>query len=394
MKKTIKDVKWEGKTAVMRCDFNVPLKDGEITDDTRIRAALPSINYLIEQGARIVIMSHLGRPKGKPNPEMSLAPVAARLSEYLGKEVKFVSSPVVVDENVKKAAAELKPGDVMLIENVRFRAEEEKNDHDFAGELSELGDIFVQEAFGTSHRAHASTTGIADFIPAVSGFLIEKELKFLGSAVDDPVRPFAAIMGGAKVKDKIPVITNLLDKVDILIIGGGMAYTFFKAQGHSIGKSLLDEEGLDLAGDILKLAKEKGVEFLLPVDVVCADEFANDSPHDVYDIDSIPDDRMGLDIGPKTIALYKEALSKAKTIVWNGPMGVFEMENFAVGTKAIAECLAESDATTVIGGGDSAAAVAQFGLEDKMTHISTGGGASLEFLEGRELPGIAIIEDK
>ncbi len=394
MKKTIKDVNWEGKTAVMRCDFNVPLKDGEITDDTRIRAALPSINYLIENGARIVIMSHLGRPKGKPNPEMSLAPVAARLSEYLGKEVKFVSSPVVVDENVKKAAAELKPGDVMLIENVRYRAEEEKNDHDFAGELSELGDIFVQEAFGTSHRAHASTTGIADFIPAVSGFLIEKELKFLGSAVDDPVRPFAAIMGGAKVKDKIPVITNLLDKVDILIIGGGMAYTFFKAQGYSIGKSLLDEEGLDLAGDILKLAKEKGVEFLLPVDVVCADEFANDSPHDVYDIDSIPDDRMGLDIGPKTIALYKEALSKAKTIVWNGPMGVFEMENFAVGTKAIAECLAESDATTVIGGGDSAAAVAQFGLEDKMTHISTGGGASLEFLEGRELPGIAIIEDK
>jgi len=339
-------------------------------------------------------MSHLGRPKGKPNPEMSLAPVAKRLSEYLGKEVKFVPSDIVVDENVKKAASELKPGDVMLIENVRFRAEEEKNDPDFAGELSELGDIFVQEAFGTSHRAHASTTGIANYIPAVSGFLIEKELKFLGSAVDNPVRPFAAIMGGAKVKDKIPVITNLLDKVDILIIGGGMAYTFFKSQGYSIGKSLLDEEGLGLAGDILKLAKEKGVEFLLPVDVVCADEFSNDSPYDVYDIDSIPDDRMGLDIGPKTIALYKEALSRAKTIVWNGPMGVFEMENFAVGTKAIAECLAESDATTVIGGGDSAAAVAQFGLEDKMTHISTGGGASLEFLEGRELPGIAIIEDK
>ena len=339
-------------------------------------------------------MSHLGRPKGKPNPEMSLAPVAVRLSELLGKEVKFVPSDVVVDDKVKKAASELTPGEVMLIENVRFRPEEEKNDHDFAGELSELGDIFVQEAFGTSHRAHASTTGIADFIPAVSGFLIEKELKFLGSAVDDPERPFAAIMGGAKVKDKIPVITNLLDKVDILIIGGGMAYTFFKAQGYSIGKSLLDEEGLELAADILKLAKEKGVEFLLPVDVVCADEFANDSPHDVYDIDSIPDDRMGLDIGPKTIALYKDALSKAKTIVWNGPMGVFEMENFAVGTKAIAECLAESDATTVIGGGDSAAAVTQCGLEDKMTHISTGGGASLEFLEGRELPGIAIIEDK
>ena len=394
MKKTIRDVNWEGKAAVMRCDFNVPLKDGAITDDTRIRAALPTIKYMIEHGARTVLMSHLGRPKGKPNPEMSLAPVAARLSEYLGKEVKFVPSDVVVDDNVKKAASELAPGDVMLIENVRFRAEEEKNDHDFAGELSELGDIFVQDAFGTAHRAHASTVGIADFIPAVSGFLIEKELKFLGNAVDNPERPFAAIMGGAKVKDKIPVSTNLLDKVDILIIGGGMAYTFFKAQGYSIGKSLLDEEGLGLAGDILKLAAEKGVEFLLPVDVVCADEFANDSPHDVYDIDAIPDDRMGLDIGPKTIALYKEALSKAKTIVWNGPMGVFEMENFAVGTKAIAECLAESDAITVIGGGDSAAAVTQFGLEDKMTHISTGGGASLEFLEGIELPGIAIIEDK
>lgn len=393
MKKTIRDVKWEGKTAVMRCDFNVPLKDGEITDDTRIKAALPSINYLIDNGARIVLMSHLGRPKGKPNAEFTLAPVAARLSECLGKEVKFVPSDAVVDADVKKAASELSAGDVMLIENVRFRAEEEKNDPDFAGELSELGDVFVQEAFGTSHRAHASTTGIASFIPAVSGFLIEKELKFLGSAVDDPERPFAAIMGGAKVKDKIPVITNLLDKVDILIIGGGMAYTFFKAQGYSIGKSLLDEEGLQLASDILKLADEKGVKFMLPVDVVAADEFSNDSPHAVYDIDAIPDDKMGMDIGPKTIALYTEALSTAKTIVWNGPMGVFEMENFAVGTKAIAECLAGLDATTVIGGGDSAAAVTQFGLADKMTHISTGGGASLEFLEGRELPGIAVIED-
>ncbi len=394
MKKTIRDVKWEGKTAVMRCDFNVPLKDGAITDDTRIRAALPSINYLIENGARIVLMSHLGRPKGKPNAEFSLAPVAARLSEYLGKEVLFVPSDDVVDETVRKAASELKAGDVMLIENVRYRAEEEKNDPDFAGDLSELGDVFVQEAFGTSHRAHASTTGIASFIPAVSGFLIEKELKFLGSAVDDPVRPFAAIMGGAKVKDKIPVITNLLDKVDILIVGGGMAYTFFKAQGYSIGKSLLDEEGLSLAADILKLAEEKGVKFMLPVDVVAADEFSNDSPYDVYDVDSIPEDRMGMDIGPKTIALFGEALASAKTIVWNGPMGVFEMENFAVGTKAIAECLAGLDATTVIGGGDSAAAVTQFGLDDKMTHISTGGGASLEFLEGRELPGIAVIEDK
>ena len=393
MKKTIRDINWPGKTAVMRCDFNVPLKDGAITDDTRIKASLPSIQYLIDNGARIVLMSHLGRPKGKANPEFSLAPVAVRLSEYLGKEVKFVPSDVVVDSNVKKAASELADGEVMLIENVRFRAEEEKNDPKFAAELSELGDVFVQDAFGTSHRAHASTTGIAAYIPAVSGFLIEKELKFLGSAVDDPVRPFAAIMGGAKVKDKIPVITNLLDKVDMLIIGGGMAYTFFKAQGYSIGKSLLDEEGLSLAADILKLAEEKGVKFMLPVDVVAADEFSNDSPHDVYDVDKIPEDKMGMDIGPKTIALYTEALAQAKTIVWNGPMGVFEMENFAVGTKAIAECLASLDATTVIGGGDSAAAVTQFGLEDKMTHISTGGGASLEFLEGLELPGIAVIED-
>jgi phosphoglycerate kinase len=394
MKKTVKDVDWTGKRAVMRCDFNVPLDGKRITDDTRIQAALPTIKYLIENGASIVLMSHLGRPKGEPKPEYSLAPVAERLSECLGQEVKFVTSDVVVDDSVREAAAALKPGEVMLIENVRYRKEETKNDPAFAKDLSELGDIFVQDAFGTSHRAHASTTGIADYIPAVSGFLIEKELKFLGAAVDDPARPFAAIMGGAKVKDKIPVITNLLDKVDILIIGGGMAYTFFKAQGYSIGKSLLDEEGLELAADILKLADEKGVKFMLPVDVVAADEFANDSPHDTYPVDAIPEDRMGLDIGEETIKLYTDTLKTAKTIVWNGPMGVFEMPTFAKGTKAIAECLAEIDATTVIGGGDSAAAVAQFGLADKMTHISTGGGASLEFLEGKVLPGIAIIEDK
>ena len=394
MKKTIRDVNWEGRTAVMRCDFNVPLDGDVITDDTRIQAALPSIKYLIENGAAIVLMSHLGRPKGEPKPEFSLAPVAKRLNELLGKEVKFVPSDVVVDDNVRKAAAGLKAGDVMLIENVRYRAEETKNDAAFAKDLASLGDIFVQDAFGTAHRAHSSTTGIADYIPAVSGFLIEKELKFLGEAVNDPKRPFAAVMGGAKVKDKIPVITNLLDKVDILIVGGGMAYTFFKSQGYSIGKSLLDEEGLDLAGDILKLAAEKGVKFMLPVDVVCADEFANDSPHDTYDVDEIPDDRMGLDIGEETIKLFTDALKASKTVVWNGPMGVFEMENFAVGTKAIAECLAEINATTVIGGGDSAAAVTQFGLADKMTHISTGGGASLEFLEGRELPGIACLDDK
>lgn len=394
MKKTIKDIDWAGKQAVMRCDFNVPLDGDTITDDIRIRAALPSIEYLLENGASVVLMSHLGRPKGEPKPEFSLAPVAKRLAELTGKEVKFVPSDVVVDDNVKAAAKELKAGEMLLIENVRYKAGETKNDPEFAKELSELGDIFVQDAFGSAHRAHSSTAGIADYIPAVSGFLIEKELKFLGEAVNNPQRPFAAIMGGAKVKDKIPVITNLLDKVDILIIGGGMAYTFFKSQGYSIGKSLLDEEGLELAGEILKKAAEKGVNFMLPVDVVAADEFSNDSPYGVYDVDEIPDDRMGLDIGPETIKLYTDTLKTVKTVVWNGPMGVFEMDNFAVGTKAIADCLAEIDATTVIGGGDSAAAVAKFGVADKMTHISTGGGASLEFLEGKELPGIAVIDDK
>lgn len=394
MKKTIKDIDWAGKRAVMRCDFNVPLDGDVITDDIRIRAALPSIEYLLDNGAAVVLMSHLGRPKGEPKPEFSLAPVAKRITELTGREVKFVPSDVVVDDNVKAAAKELKSGEMMLIENVRYRAGETKNDPEFARELSELGEIFVQDAFGTAHRAHSSTTGIADYIPAVSGFLIEKELKFLGDAVNNPERPFAAIMGGAKVKDKIPVITNLLDKVDILIVGGGMAYTFFKSQGYSIGKSLLDEEGLELAGEILEKASEKGVKFMLPVDVVAADEFANDSPRAVFDVDEIPDDKMGMDIGPETIELYTETLKTAKTVVWNGPMGVFEMDNFAVGTKAIAECLAEIDATTIIGGGDSAAAVAKFGLADKMTHISTGGGASLEFLEGIELPGIAVIEEK
>lgn len=394
MKKTVKDVNWAGKTAVMRNDFNVPMKDGVITDDTRIVAALPTIKYLIENGAKTVLMSHLGRPKGEAKPEFSLAPVAKKLSDYLGQEVKFVASDVVVDDAVKAAAQNLSVGEVMLIENVRYRKEEEKNDPDFSKALSELGDVFVQDAFGTAHRAHASTTGIADYIPAVSGFLIEKELKFLGVAVEEPQRPFAAIMGGAKVKDKIPVITNLLDKVDILVIGGGMLFTFLKAQGYSIGKSLLDEEGLDLAKNILKLAEEKGVKLMLPVDVVAADEFSNDSAFDTYDIDAIPDNRMGMDIGPKTIKEYTDVLKTAKTIVWNGPMGVFEMSNFETGTKAVAECLADSDAVTVIGGGDSAAACNQFGLADKMTHISTGGGASLEFLEGRVLPGIAIIEEK
>lgn len=394
MKKTVRDVNWTGKTAVVRCDFNVPMQNGAISDETRIVAALPTIQYLHENGAKVVLMSHMGRPKGEPKPEFSLAPVADRLSEHLGYAVHFLASDVVVDENVKNAVKDLKAGEIALLQNVRYRNEETKNDPEFAKELAELGDVFVQEAFGTAHRAHASTTGIASYIPAVSGFLIEKELKFLGQAVNDPKRPFAAIMGGAKVGDKIPVITNLLSKVDILIIGGGMVYTFLKAQGYSIGTSLLDEEGLKLVPEILKKAEENHVKLLLPIDTVAADRFAEDAEHDVYDADKIPEDRMGLDIGPKTIELFTETLKTAKTIVWNGPMGVFEMPAFAVGTKAIAECLAESDAETIIGGGDSAAAVQQFGYGDKMTHISTGGGASLEFLEGKELPGIAILDEK
>ncbi|MBQ0018056.1 MAG: phosphoglycerate kinase [Clostridiales bacterium] len=392
MKKTVKDIDWAGKTAVIRCDLNAPMEDGEITDDTRIKAPVPTLRYLADHGAKVVILSHLGRP-GKPDPEFSLAPVAVRLSEYLGQEVKFVPSDAVVDEKVKAEAAALKPGEFMLLENVRYRPEEEDNDPEFARQLSELGDVFVQEAFGTAHRAHASMTGITEYIPAVSGLLIKKEIEFLGEAVDNPERPFAAIMGGAKVADKIPVITSLLNKVDMLLIGGGMSYTFIKAEGYSIGKSLLDEEGVELAAHIIKTAKEKGVELLLPLDAVAADEFSEDTAYDVYDIDSIPDNRMGLDIGPKTIKLYTEELKKAKTVVWNGPMGVFEMENFQAGTRAIAECLAELDATTIIGGGDSAAAVDEFGLADKMTHISTGGGASLKFLEGRVLPAIDVIEE-
>lgn len=394
MKKTIKDIDVKGKKVIARCDFNVPMKDGKITDDTRIKAALPTIEYLIENGASLILMSHLGRPKGTANMEFTLKPVAERLSEYLKKDVVFISSPTVVDDDVRKAAAELKAGDVMLLENVRFRKEETENGAEFAKELASLADIFVQEAFGTAHRAHASTAGIADYLPAVSGFLIEKEVKFLGSAVEDPKRPFVAIMGGAKVVDKIPVIENLLKSVDTLIIGGGMTFTFYKAMGYEIGKSLLDEENIGLAGDLLKKAKGAGVEMLLPVDVVCGKEFANDTETLVCDCDKMPADMMGMDIGPKTAELYKKALSEAATIVWNGPMGVFEMPTFAAGTKAVAEDLAESKGITIIGGGDSAAAVEQFGLADKMTHISTGGGASLEFLEGKVLPGIAVIEDK
>ncbi|WP_304128930.1 phosphoglycerate kinase [Mogibacterium diversum] len=394
MKKTIRDIDWSDKTAVVRCDFNVPLVNGKISDDTRIVAALPTINYLRDHGAKVVILSHLGRPKGEPNDDFSLYPVAERLSEKLGSHVNFIKSDVVVDDKVSEAVKNLAPSEVALLENVRYRSEETKNDPTFARELASLGDVFVQEAFGTAHRAHASTTGIADYIPAVSGFLIEKELKFLGAAIEKPERPLAAIMGGAKVKDKIPVIINLLDKIDYLVIGGGMVYTFLKAEGYSIGKSIFDEEGFELIGKIKAEAATKGVKLILPVDIVAAKEFSNESEHGVYSVSEIPDDMMGMDIGPKSEQLYCSELEKCKTVVWNGPMGVFEMPTFASGTRAIAECLASIDATTIIGGGDSAAAVTSFGLADKMTHISTGGGASLEFLEGKELPGIACLNEK
>ncbi len=394
MKKTVKDIEVQGKRVIVRCDFNVPMKDGVITDDIRIVSALPTVKYLMEQGAKVILMSHMGRPDGEPNMKYTLKPVADRLSQLLGQEVLFVSSPVVVDDSVRAAAESLQDGQVMLLENVRFRKEETKNGADFAKELASLAEIFVNDAFGTAHRAHASTAGIADYLPAVSGFLIEKEVEFLGNAVENPKRPFLAIMGGAKVGDKIPVIENLLKKVDTLIIGGGMSYTFFKAEGLEIGTSILDEDSLNLAGELVKKAEAAGVKLLLPVDVICADAFANDAKTLVADKDKIPADMMGLDIGPKTVELYRQAIAEAETIVWNGPMGVFEMESFSGGTRAVAEALADSKAVTVIGGGDSAAAVEQFGLADKMTHISTGGGASLEFLEGKVLPGIAVIEEK
>lgn len=394
MKKTIKDIEVKGKRVLVRCDFNVPLREGKITDDIRIVSALPTINYLREHGARVILMSHLGRPDGEPKKEFSLAPVAERLTELLGEKVIFAASDLVVDEKVKKAAAGLKDGEVMLLENVRFRKEETKNGADFAKELASLGDIFVNDAFGTAHRAHASTAGIADYLPCVSGFLIEKEVKFLGDALENPARPFVAIMGGAKVGDKIPVIKNLLKKVDSLIIGGGMAYTFFKAQGYEIGTSILDADNIELAKELLAEAEKSGVKILLPVDAVCAKEFKNETEFGVFSKENMPADMMGMDIGPESVKLFTEAIKTAKTVVWNGPMGVFEMPNFEKGTRMIAEALAESDGVTIIGGGDSAAACEQFGLKDKMTHISTGGGASLEFLEGKILPGVAVIQDK
>ncbi|MDR2295819.1 MAG: phosphoglycerate kinase [Clostridiales Family XIII bacterium] len=395
MKKTIRDVDLAGRRVIVRCDFNVPIDaNGGISDETRIVGALPTIRYLIERGAKTILMSHMGRPDGAVDMRYTLKPVAESLSAHLGREVLFVSSPAVVDDAVRATAAGLAEGDVMLLENLRFRKEETKNDAAFARELAALADVWVNDAFGTAHRAHASTAGIAAFLPAVSGFLIEKEVEFLGDALEHPARPFVAVLGGAKVGDKIPVIENLLNKVDSLLIGGGMAYTFFKARGYEIGKSILDEAHVEAAAALERAAKEKGVALLLPVDVKAAVAFENDAEAGFCDADGIPADRMGLDIGPRTIAGFSEKLRGAGTVVWNGPMGVFEMPNFAEGTRAVAHALAESDAVSIIGGGDSAAAVERFGCAERMTHISTGGGASLEFLEGRVLPGIAVLQDK
>ena len=393
-KKTIRDIDVQNKKVLVRCDFNVPLdkETGKITDNRRIRAAIPTIEYLIDHNAKVILCSHLGRPKGEFNLKYSLKPVAEELSKLLGKEVKLAKD--VIGEDAEKLTSEIKEGEVVLLENVRFHKEEEENDPEFAKKLASFAEIYVNDAFGTAHRAHASTAGVADYLPAVSGFLIEKELEFLGNALDNPERPFVAILGGAKVSDKIGVIENLLDKVDTLIIGGGMAYTFYKAQGHSIGTSICEEDKIDLANDILNKAKEKNVEILLPIDNHVSAEYSNEAEDKYIDSVEIPEGFMGLDIGPKTIELFKNAIKNAKTVVWNGPLGVTEFSKFEEGTKAIAEALAETEAVTVIGGGDSAAAVEKFGLADKMTHISTGGGASLEFLEGKVLPGIACLNNK
>ena len=393
MKKTVRDVDVAGKKCLVRCDFNVPMKDGKITDDFRIVSALPTIRYLVEHKACVILMSHMGKPKGEPKPELSLRPVADRLSELLGQEVKFSSCPTVVCDHIRETAAALQPGEVMLLENTRYRKEETKSEEPFTGELASLGELFVNDAFGTAHRDHSSTAGLARYLPTVSGFLIEKEVKFLGDAVENPARPFVAIMGGAKVGDKIPVIENLMKKVDSIIIGGGMTYTFLKAQGYEIGTSILDADSIELSKELLAKAEAAGVKILLPVDAQVTDDFEANNVIKTVDADKMPADMMGMDIGPKTIKLFQSAIAEAKTIVWNGPMGVFENPKFETGTRAIAQALADSDAVTVIGGGDSAAAVEQFGLKDKMTHVSTGGGASMEFLEGKVLPGIACIEE-
>ncbi len=393
-KKTIEDIEVKGKKVLARCDFNVPLKDGEITNDKRIVAALPTIKYLMENGAKVILCSHLGRPKGEYKPEFSLAPVAKKLSEYLGVEVKLAEDPEVVGENAKAIAADLQDGEVMLLENVRYRKEETKNEENFSKELASLADIFVNDAFGTAHRAHCSTTGVADYLPAVCGYLIQKEIKFMGGALAEPKRPLVAILGGAKVSDKIGVIENLIEKCDTIIIGGGMAYTFMKYLGHSIGTSLLEADWVEKAGKMMADAKDKGVNFLIPVDNKVGREYDENTEAMVVPSDEIPDEWMGLDIGPKSQELFTNAIKGAGTVIWNGPMGVSEWENFAAGTIAVANAVAESGAISIIGGGDSVAAVTKLGFADKMSHISTGGGASLEFLEGKELPGIACLQDK
>ena len=394
-KKSIDDLVVKGKKVLVRCDFNVPLQDGVITDENRIVAALPTIEKLIQEGAKVILCSHMGKPKGEPKPELSLAPVAKRLSEKLGKEVVFAKDDNVVGENAKKAVAQMKDGDIVLLENTRYRKEETKNEESFSKELGSLAEIFVNDAFGSSHRAHCSTVGVTKFVKeSAVGYLMEKEINFLGNAVNNPERPFVAILGGSKVSDKINVINNLLEKVDTLIIGGGMAYTFAVAKGGKVGKSLLEEDKVEYAKQMMKKAEEKGVTFLIPVDTVITQEFKNDTPFKTVSTMNIPDDWEGLDIGEESRKIFAEAIQGAKTVVWNGPMGVFEFPNFAKGTQAVAEAMAQIDATTIIGGGDSAAAVNQLGYGEKMTHISTGGGASLEFLEGKELPGVAAVDDK
>lgn len=392
-KRTIRDIDWQGKRALVRVDFNVPLDEQQqITDDTRIRAAVPTIQYLLDHGASVVLMSHLGRPKKQVVDKLRLAPVAQRLSELLGREVKTVS--VTVGPEAEAAAQALKPGEVLLLENTRFDPREEANDEGMARELAKLGDVYVNDAFGAAHRAHASTEGVARFLPAVSGFLMEKELEYIGGAIEHPEKPFVTVIGGAKISDKIGVIDNLLDKVDALLIGGGMANTFLLAQGHQVGDSLVEQDSVETAKDLMQKAQARNVRLLLPVDVVVADAFDNNANKKIVPVDQVEDGWRILDIGPETIKRYSDEIKRAKTVIWNGPMGVFELPAFAEGTRAIAQALADSGATTIIGGGDSVAAVEQMGLADKMSHISTGGGASLELLEGKELPGVAALNDK
>jgi phosphoglycerate kinase len=395
-KKTLKDIDVQGKKVLVRCDFNVPLdKEGNITDDIRITSSMPTINYLLKNGAAVILMSHLGRPKGQPSMEFSLLPVAKRLSEILGNNVLFEDCDTVVDDKVKEDAQNLKPGDVMLLQNTRFRKEEEKNAGDFAHDLASLGDVFVNDAFGTAHRAHSSNVGICAYLPSAVGILVEREIDIMGSALENPKRPLTAILGGAKVSDKIAVIENLLHIADNILIGGGMMYTFLKAEGFNTGSSLLEEDKVELAKELIKKAKEKNVHLILPKDTVVAKEFKNDTEFYPTDSDKIPDGFMGLDIGEKTILDFENIINESRTIIWNGPLGVFEMENFAKGTVSVAKAIAtNTEAVSIIGGGDSAAAVEQFGLADKITHISTGGGASLEFLEGKILPGIDAVDNK